>query len=303
MKKFATYLAVSAAVMGGASQIGTVQAEAAGGEADLPFPEERMLNISHRGASGYAPEHTIAAYELGVEMKGDYIEVDLQMTKDGELIAMHDETVDRTTDGTGRVGEMTLEEIKQLDAGTWFNEQYPELAKPEYAGLEVPTLREIFDHFGKSKHYYIETKSPDVYPGMEEKLVDLLEDYKLTGVNGRSSNVIIQSFSQESLLKMDEINPDIPLVQLISRPDQEGTSGLDEIAEYAIGVGPSFNRIKQMENGANYIRQVREKGLLIHPYTINTEEDMRLALEWGVTGVFTNYPDRFRQVLKEHRLY
>ncbi|WP_053218297.1 glycerophosphodiester phosphodiesterase [Virgibacillus senegalensis] len=300
MKKFVTYLAMSAAVMGGASQIGTVQADAAEGEADLPFPDERMLNISHRGASGYAPEHTIAAYELGVEKKGDYIEVDLQMTKDGELIAMHDETVDRTTDGTGRVGEMTLEEIKQLDAGTWFNEQNPEMAKPEYAGLEVPTLREIFEHFGKSKHYYIETKSPDVYPGMEEKLNELLEEYKLTGVNGRSSNVIIQSFSQESLLKMNEINPDLPLVQLISRPDQEGTSRLDEIAEYAIGVGPSFSRIKQMEGGADYISKVREKGLLIHPYTVNTEEDMLLAMQWGITGVFTNYPDRFRQMLKDY---
>ncbi len=79
-----------------------------------------IKNIAHRGASGYAPEHTIAAYTLGQQLKGDFIEIDLQMTKDGHLVAMHDETVNRTTNGTGLVKEYTLEEIKQLNAGSFF---------------------------------------------------------------------------------------------------------------------------------------------------------------------------------------
>ena len=81
-----------------------------------------IANVSHRGASGHAPEHTLISYDMGEKMHGDYIELDLQMTKDGQLIAMHDEKVDRTTDGTGFVKDMTLAEIKELDAGSWFNE-------------------------------------------------------------------------------------------------------------------------------------------------------------------------------------
>lgn len=262
-----------------------------------PAPEEKIINVAHRGASGHAPEHTLLAYEMGEEMKGHYIEIDLQMTKDGTLIAMHDTTVDRTTDGTGFVKDMMIEDIKELDAGSWFNERYPEIAREEYVGLEVPTLEEVFQTFGRGANYYIETKSPDVYPGMEEELLHLLDEYNLTGVNGRSSKVIIQSFSQESLLKIHEMNPNVPLVQLLSRPQLgEGAQAeLDTIKEYAIGVGPSFSRINE-----EYVQLVRENGLHIHPYTINTKEQLRQALEWGVTGAFTNYPDRLNEVIKEY---
>ncbi|UOE94588.1 glycerophosphodiester phosphodiesterase [Alkalihalobacillus sp. LMS39] len=263
-----------------------------------PAPDAKILNVAHRGASGHAPEHTIVAYEKGIEMKADYIEIDLQMTKDGVLIAMHDTTVNRTTNGTGRVADKTVAEIKQLDAGTWFNERNPGKAKEEYVGLEVPTLEEIFQHFGKSTKYYIETKSPTLYPGMEDELLRLMDEYKLTGVNGRSSHVIIQSFHPESLLIIHEKNPNIPLVQLLSFPttgigaDRE----LEQIKKYAIGVGPNFSRINE-----SYIQKVRSHGLSIHPYTLNSEEQMRRALEWGVTGVFTDYPDVFRQVIKEYK--
>jgi len=112
---------------------------ATGGGAALAKEKYKDIeNVSHRGASGYAPEHTITSYQMGEKMHGDYIEIDLQMTKDGQLIAMHDEKVDRTTDGTGSVKEYTLNEIKELDAGSWFNEKYPESAKGEYVGLQVP---------------------------------------------------------------------------------------------------------------------------------------------------------------------
>src|SRR5699024_3459181 len=109
-------------------------------ETQLHYPEGKIIKIPHRGASGHAPEHTMPSYELGEQFNGDYIEVDLQMTKDGTLIGMHDETVDRTTDGSGLVRNMTVEEIKELDAGSWFNEENPKKAKDEYVGLKVPTL-------------------------------------------------------------------------------------------------------------------------------------------------------------------
>nr|GGG73161.1 glycerophosphoryl diester phosphodiesterase [Virgibacillus oceani] len=256
----------------------------------------RILNVAHRGASGYAPEHTIPSYALGEKMKGDYIEVDLQMTKDGTLIAMHDERVDRTTDGTGYVKDMTLAEIKQLDAGSWFNEKYPEKAKAEYEGLQVPTLEEVIQEFGRGSRYYIETKSPEVYPGMEEELLRILNKYKLIGPNAPSSKVLIQSFSPESLLIVHSMNPNIPLVQLISysKPATITDEELDEIAAYAIGIGASHTKIDEA-----YVQKVRQHDLLMHPYTVNTREDMEKVLDWGVTGMFTNYPDVLEEVLRE----
>ncbi|WP_414635152.1 glycerophosphodiester phosphodiesterase [Bacillus sp. NTK071] len=255
----------------------------------------KLANVAHRGASGHAPEHTIPSYKLGDKMKGDYIEIDLQMTKDGKLIAMHDEAVDRTTNGTGLVKDYTLEEIKQLDAGSWFNEMYPEKAKKSYEGLQVPTLEEVIQTFGKDARYYIETKSPEVYPGMEKELLRVLEKYNLTGVNERSSKVLIQSFSKESLLKMQDLNPNLPLVQLISYKEQATMSDeeLNELTEYAVGVGMSYTKIDEA-----YVQKVRSAGLLIHPYTVNEKEDMERLLDWGVTGMFTNYPDRLNEVLK-----
>src|SRR5699024_7283151 len=101
--------------------------------------QQKMINVAHRGASGHAPENTMAAFQKGFEMKADYIEIDVQMTKDGELIVIHDTTVDRTTNGTGNVGDLTFEEIKQLDAGSWFSD--------EYAGEKIPTFEEILDEF------------------------------------------------------------------------------------------------------------------------------------------------------------
>ncbi|MDM5219514.1 glycerophosphodiester phosphodiesterase [Peribacillus sp. NJ11] len=260
--------------------------------------EKKIVNIAHRGASGHAPEHTIPAYQLGEQMEGDYIEIDLQMTKDGRLIAMHDEKVDRTTNGTGLVKDLTLAEVKKLDAGTWFNEKYPQLAKKKYEGLTVPTLEEVFKKFGRQANYYIETKSPDVYPGMEEELLKVLKDYKMVDSKGRTKNVLIQSFSKESLMKVHEMNQKLPLVQLFSYKNQATISDeeLESIKEYAIGVGPNFSKVD-----GQYVKMVRNHDLQFHPYTVNERADMKKALEWGATGLFTNYPDVFNEVLREYK--
>ncbi|XXM70666.1 glycerophosphodiester phosphodiesterase [Lysinibacillus sphaericus] len=297
MNKFMRNICLSAAVIGiGAGAVTPASAQSGN---NPQLNDNQILNISHRGASGYAPEHTLPSYELGDQMGGDYIELDLQMTKDGELIAMHDETLDRTTNGSGQVKDHTLEEIKSLDAGSWFNEAYPEKAKEEYNGLQVQTLQEVIEHFGKNKNYYIETKSPDVYPGMEEKLLEILDEYNLTRQNGPSSRVIIQSFSEESLHKVHNLNDDIPLVQLL---DYKGTAEitdeeLDHYSEYAEGLGMSYTKINE-----EYVQKVREHDLLIHPYTVNNKEDMKKLLDWGVTGMFTNYPDVLEEAMKEMKL-
>lgn len=258
--------------------------------ADASEKNKEILNVAHRGASGHAPEHTMTSYQMGEKMKGDYIEIDLQMTKDGHLIAMHDETLDRTTNGTGQVKDHTLEEIKKLDAGSWFNEKYPEKANPEYEDLKVPTLEEVFQKFGKNASYYIETKSPEVYPGMEEELLELVDKYKID-----KDKLLVQSFSPDSLLKMNQIDPSVKLVQLMwyTSPAALSDTELKTIKKYAIGIGPNSAMIDQ-----EYVQKTIKNGLEIHPYTVNEKEEMEKLIEWGVTGIFTNFPDLLHEVKK-----
>jgi glycerophosphoryl diester phosphodiesterase len=260
------------------------------GEAMAKEKHKDILNVAHRGASGYAPEHTIISYQMGQKLHGDYIEIDLQMTKDGKLIAMHDEKLDRTTNGAGLVKDYTLSEIKELDAGSWFNEKYPQYAKSAYAGVKVPTLEEVFQEFGKKENYYIETKSPDVYPGMEKELLRLLDEYEIN-----KKTLLVQSFSSQSLLKMKDLDPSVKLVQLLSYKTNAVITDaeVEAIKEYAIGVGPNHTFLNK-----EYVQKVTSRGLEIHPYTVNDKETMKKLIDWGVTGMFTNFPDLLHEIKK-----
>lgn len=257
----------------------------------LNATEMNYATIAHRGASGYAPEHTLAAYRTAIRMNADYIEIDLQMTKDGELIAMHDETVNRTTSGRGSIKYLTLEEIKALDAGSWFNDKNPMYAREEYTSERVPTLREIFETFGKDTHYLLEIKSPEHNPGIVEKLWALMEEFKLTG------QVAIQSFNEQSLRKIREWDKEMKLFQLIWYNSHAfiSDSSLDEIRSYANGIGANFLEINE-----NYVTKVKNAGLLMYPYTVNYQVNMDKAMQWGVDGIHTNYPDRFKEVIEEY---
>ncbi|WP_046175492.1 glycerophosphodiester phosphodiesterase [Domibacillus indicus] len=252
---------------------------------------KELLNVSHRGASGYAPEHTLISYEMGEKLNGDYIEIDLQMTKDKQLVAMHDETLDRTTNGKGFVKNYTLAEIKQLDAGSWFNKKYPQNRKRAYEGATVPTLEEIFQYFGPNANYYIETKSPQVYPEMENELLYLINKY---GIN--KNTLLIQSFSAESLLKIHELDHSIKLVQLFLYTSEAVITEeeIKAIKKYAIGIGPNYAFLSK-----EYVEKVTASGLEIHPYTVNDKETMKTLIDWGVTGMFTNFPDVLFNVKKE----
>lgn len=244
-----------------------------------------FLIIGHRGASGHAPEHTIEAYRLADEMGADYVEIDLQQTKDGELVAMHDETVDRTTNSQGTVDSYTLTELKLLDAGSWFNEKYPEKAEDVYEGLTIPTLREVFEEFGTSVNYYIETKSPDNYDNMEQELLNLLNEFHLLE-DPSSGKVILQSFSQESLNILHQNEPDIPLIQLLQFDEKAMVTDekVEQIKEYAAGIGVNHKKLTD-----SFAQQVRKAGLQLHPYTVNSEKGIIDLFEMGATGVFTDH--------------
>jgi glycerophosphoryl diester phosphodiesterase len=240
-----------------------------------------VIIIGHRGASGYAPEHTIPSYDRAIEIGVDYIEQDLQMTSDGVLVIMHDPTLERTTNGTGLVIDKTLAEIKQLDAGSWF--------APEFAGTTVPTLRELFERYGKTANYYIETKNPEEAPGMEEALLALIEEFDLRAGAIERWQVLIQSFSRESLLKIRRLDPKLPVIQLIPKEyDSAAIRGhLDNIRSYAVGIGPS-----RLSVDAPLVDAVHAQGLAIHPYTVNDPADIALMKSLEVDGIFTDFPDR-----------
>ncbi len=252
-----------------------------------------IANVSHRGASGWAPEHTLAAYDLALEMGADFIEQDLQQTADGVLVVLHDATLDRTVRGpvencVGPVNTKTLAQIKTCDAGSWFNESYPERARPEYVGLKVPTLEEVFQRYGKKVRYYIETKNPEVAPGMDEALVDLIERYGLREGAVTRWQVLIQSFSPESLIKINALDPALPLIQLGLGGDQQT---LEATSRYSVGIGPSFGGVtKELVDSAHALC------LDVHPYTVNDVEDMQGLIDMGVDGMFTNYPDRLAEL-------
>jgi glycerophosphoryl diester phosphodiesterase len=265
--------------------------------------EGPVLNIGHRGASAYAPEHTFAAYDLALEQGADYIEIDLQMTSDGVLVALHDKTLNRTADAPegvpeqycrGLVSKKTLEQIKMCDAGSWFG--------PEYAGLEeplrIPTLEEIFLKYGTSVNYYIETKNPEAAPGMEDELLRLMDKYHLTEPAEDNWQVLIQSFSAESLMKIHEMNSELPLIQLYWAGTSKSIQrDLDAVSEYAVGIGPYKKDVD-----AALVEAAHEHCLALHPYTVNTVEEMEDLISVGVDGMFTNNPDLLEGVLGDDAL-
>ena len=261
------------------------------------------LVIGHRGASGTAPEHTIAAYDRALAFGADYIEQDLQMTRDSVLVVMHDPTLDRTMRGApadckGRVIDKTLAQIKQCDAGLWFNERYPQLAKPEFVGQRVLTLEELFQRYGDSTNYYIETKNPEDAPGMERRMIALIRQYTLGPKNAPRGRVVIQSFSEPSLRLVHELAPKLPLVQLIEkRPVGDLDAAFARIGNYAEGVGPDKRLID-----AEWMKAAHAHCLAVHPYTVNETEEMRRLLALGVDGMFTNFADRMRALVPGPRI-
>ncbi|NGO89485.1 glycerophosphodiester phosphodiesterase family protein [Vreelandella stevensii] len=275
---------------------------------------ENFQVIAHRGASGHAPESTLPAYELAHEWGVDYLELDAQLTADGEVVIFHDNTLERTSNGEGHIHEHTLAELKALDTGSWFNEANPEQASEDFVGLPMLTLEELFDHFGYTTRYYIETKSPHLNPGLEAALVERLEAYDMV----EEGRVLVQSFAQESLLKIEALNPEIPLVQLLwySPSEGEGTplvewndttpapaqmraSDFQRIAEYAVGIGTNARHDGQDVIDADFIELAQQNGLPVHVYTVNEPSEMERLMGLGVDGLFSDYPDRVQALIVE----
>ncbi|PRY63493.1 glycerophosphoryl diester phosphodiesterase [Vreelandella songnenensis] len=305
------FTAVSLGLFAGVTT-STVFAEASPLEQQLKDLQSFQV-IAHRGASGHAPESSMAALELAHEWGADYLELDIQITADGELVAFHDDTLERTSNGEGSINDHTLAELKELDTGSWFNEAHPDLADSAFEGTQILTLEEVFNRFGDDARYYLETKSPELNPGVEEGLVRRLEAYNMI----ETGRVLIQSFDQESLLKIHDLNADIPLIQLVwYSPDEADDERLTEwtgvtpapgeisdedfqaVAEYAVGLGTNYRYDGEEVIDASFVASAQDNDLAVHVYTVNERDEMQKLIDWGVNGLFTDYPDRLIELVE-----
>jgi glycerophosphoryl diester phosphodiesterase len=233
--------------------------------------------IAHRGASGYAPENTMAAFEEAVKIKADYIELDVQMTRDGELVVIHDIVVDRTTMGKGKVGEFTLAELKELDAGSWL--------RSEFEAEQIPTLREVLDEFYGKIGILIEFKAPWLYPGIEQEVASLLREYPMK--NLQEEGIIVQSFDHQSMKKFKRLFPEIPNGILIYKGNHLTYSKLKEFSNYANYINPRTDLVT-----LDLINQVHSNDMKIMIWTLGDPADIDPFVKARVDGIITDYPDK-----------
>ncbi len=267
------------------------------------FSRAGVAVIAHRGASAYAPEHTTAAYTLAVEQGADYLEQDVQLTADGELVVLHDPVLDRTARGpaascTGPVSEKTVADLTSCDMGSWFNEAHPDLAEATFSSQRLLRLADVLDDYGDEVRYYIEIKAPDEQPGMVDALLEVLAEHGPEADDPVLPPVVVQSFSAEALRQIHERRPELPLVQLIpavgTAPDG---AALDGIAEYAVAIGPAKELVTR-----ELVEAAAERCLDVHPYTVEDSSEMAGLLDLRVGGLFTNSPDVLRRLLPEQPL-
>lgn len=239
--------------------------------------------VAHRGASGDAPENTLAAVDEAIAQRADSVEIDVQRTADGRLVLLHDDTPARTTDveqvfperAHAPVGSFTLAELKRLDAGSWFG--------PEFAGERIPTFDEFVEHVGDRAGMLIELKDPSAYPGIEKEVAAEL--------GAPRPGVAVQSFDHDAMRRFAEAAPDVPAGWLFeTRPtaaelDEAAAAGVDQ-------VNPSFR-----VTDSALVDSVRERGMETGVYTVNTEADMRRMLDAGVHRIITDHPGVLRGVL------
>lgn len=242
--------------------------------------ETGRLVIAHRGASAAAPANTIAAFEKAVALGADGIEFDVHLSADRVPVVIHDYAVDTTTDGSGLVSEMTLAQLKQLDAGAYFD--------PSFTGERIPTLEEVLQAFGDRLLLNIELKSTSKRDnGLERAVIALVEERDL------ASRVLFSSFNPLSLRRAKKIAPHI-LAGLLYAPD---------LALYLRRAWLAFlfpHEARHPEHtmvDARYMAWARRRGYRVNAWTVDAPDEMRRLIDLGVDGIITNVPDLLRDVL------
>ncbi|GLB61162.1 glycerophosphodiester phosphodiesterase [Cytobacillus sp. NCCP-133] len=239
-------------------------------------------SIAHRGASAYAPENTIASFEKAVELGFDYIELDVRFSKDGHLVVIHDANVKRTTDGKGFVGDLTVKEIKKLDAGSWFSSAYE--------GERIPLLNEVIERFSGQIGLLIEMKAPENQPRMTEVLAEMLNS--CTQESKLVKNIKVQSFHVNELKKFHQLAPDIPAGILLSKQ-----LDLFHLASYRSFA--SFLSVHHLLLSKSFVSQAELFGYDIYSWTVKKQYQFADMQRLGVHGIISDEEKR----LPDSRLY
>jgi len=241
-----------------------------------------VANVAHRGASGNYPENTLLAFQRALEIGVDEIEIDLHFSRDGQLVAMHDSTVDRTTNGTGAITNLTFSEIKALDAGSWFGQRFRD--------ERVPTWEEVLDLVhGQVKLNVHLKKSHDPSGDYKHAIVRGLRDFRMV-------NDSILLCDDESVRHFASIAPSIEC--RVGR----GQRTAEEYIQQSVAMGLRSLQPGRDITTLDFVQRAHLAGLSVHVFYADTPEDIRSYIEIGVDGILTNYPDRLKTVLAQTEL-
>ncbi|MEY8000758.1 glycerophosphodiester phosphodiesterase [Clostridium sp. Mt-5] len=232
----------------------------------------KTLNIAHRGFSGLYPENTMLSFKKAAEAGADGIETDLHVTKDGVIVICHDETIDRTTNGSGFIRNHTYEEIRKFNAGE---------------GEKIPSLDELLSYVkDKDLLLNLELKNDIIhYNNLEKNTIDKIYQYKL------EKNVIISSFNHKSMQKVKQYDNSIKTGLLY------GTA-IYKPEEYAKKMGAdALHPLFSLVMDAKIVQDIKKSGILINTYTVNRKNDMKKLIDLGVDGIITNYPNILKKLI------
>lgn len=230
-----------------------------------------MLIIGHRGASGHAPENTLAAFKKAVALGATFIETDLQLSRDARFVAIHNDSVDRTTNGQGKVHDQTLAALRRLDAGSWFGS--------EFAGERIPTLEEILEFSKKNDVvFYLELKPSGSWGG-EHALIGALRE------SGEVARSVVISFDPAILANLRKIEPTLMTGVLYD-------GQLADPLKAAVDVGARQVVVRGDLVTPLMIEQARKRDLQVVCWTVNHPAHIRLLMAAGVDGIMSDYPDR-----------
>jgi len=236
--------------------------------------------FAHRGACALAPENTISSFELAVTHQTDAVELDAKLSKDGVVMVIHDPTLERTTNGSGKVNEHTLAELKALDAGSKFN--------TKYAGEKIPTLEEVFEAIGKKVLVNVElTNYSSPKDDLIARVAEVVKRQKM------QDRVLFSSFIPKNLKMMKELLPDTPVALLCL----EGLGGLLSRSIFLTNVSPSIIHPYLTDVDPMYVRMEHRRHRRVHVWTVNADQDIKHMLAMRVDGIFTDDPQKARKLM------
>ena len=243
-----------------------------------------MKVFAHRGASGYAPENTLEAFDLAAKMGAHGVELDVHICRSGELVVAHDETVERCSDGSGRIMDLSLKELKALR----FNRTHP-----EYADARMPTLQEVFELLRSTGlAINIELKNSNIdYPELEKRTLELgAKEFSL-------DRIIFSSFNHYSMQRVKALAPEVCCGLLY-----DGTPVRPWAYAQALGMDALHPQFASVLVPGGECAGAQQAGIMVNPWTVNREEDLRAVFAEGADITITNYPDRALEILKEFQL-